>query len=359
MYPRMTIMLARISSILVMAGIAASVLAEPIAEAEDALRKRDPASAIRILEQAAGAGDLAAKGRLASYLRTFPAPYRDVERACKLAREASDGGDAIGSVTRAECLIAGTEKAEQPFVLARELARRALKSGSSAGGFTLYLAFTVDPRYNYSSPGGGADNAKYNALAAMPVSARADQVEAFDGLADALRAGHVNAATIALAYLVDSSAPGNIDRVLGLAGLLQRGGEQIPERLLPSLRLGQDIKRLGGTTHASISAFGNAYKSAFLGATLRIRGLGESVCDAKEIKLVQISAEPVSNAEYLPISKAPLVNTYLVRGNWLETWTFSGCQKTVPIQMNFTSDGWSGAKFQTAPYKPGDPQKPQ
>ena len=38
----------------------------------------------------------------------------------------------MGSVTRAECLVAGTEKVEQPFVLARELARSALKNALNA-----------------------------------------------------------------------------------------------------------------------------------------------------------------------------------------------------------------------------------
>src|SRR5207249_3477114 len=142
--------------------------------------------------------------RLASYLRTFPPPYRNEERACALAREASQAGDAMGSVTRAECLVAGTEKAEQPIALARELARKAYKSGLPAAGFTLYFVYAMDPQYRYVHEG-KTDDAKYKALAAMPLSARGEQIEAFDGLADAMRAGHVNAALIALGYLLDSS----------------------------------------------------------------------------------------------------------------------------------------------------------
>jgi hypothetical protein len=281
----------------------------------------------------------------------MPVPYRDVERACRLAREASDGGDAIGSVTRAECLITFAEKADEPFALARELARKAQLTGSSAGSFTLYTIFTLDPRYSYVV-NGKADTAKYNALAASPISERVDQIEAFGGLADAMRAGHVNAAILALVFLVESSAPGNVDRVLGLATYLQKIGEQIPQRLQPLVRMAQEIKKLG-TTHASVSAFNNAFQSAIVAANLQIRGIsGVPNCDAKDIRLLKVNADPVENAEYLPILKVPLLNTYLVRGNWQETWQFEGCQKNAQIKLNFTADGWSGAKFQTAPITP-------
>ena len=348
----MTLSLARFFLMLTLAAIAATVLADPLREADEALGKRDAAGAIRILEQASNAGNTAAKGRLASYLRTFPPPYGNVEQGCSLAHEASDAGDAVGSATRADCLVAGTEKADQPFKLARALARKALDSGFAPAGLSLYQAFVLDPQYRLQSGNFGME--KYNALAAMPISARGDQIDAFEGLTDAVRSGHINSVIMAMAYLMESSAPGNIDRVLGLASALQKSGQTIPQRMQPTLGLAQDIKRLG-TTHASVTAFGNAYKPAFLAATLHIRGLGESSCDVKEIKLVQVAAGPVDNAEYLPISKAPLASTYLVRGNWNETWTFAGCQKSAPIDMAFSADGWSGAKFTTT-QTPGKPK---
>lgn len=283
------------------------------------MRKRDVAGALRILEAATAAGNVAAKGRLASYLRTLPPPDRDWERACTLAREASAAGDAVGSITRAECLLTGAEKADQPFVLARELARNTLKSGVAAAGFTLYMGYSLDPKYRDHGPG---------------------RIEAFDGLAQAMSAGHVNASLLALAYLSDSSAPGNIDRVVGLAAILHKHNVQLTEQLSVAVRVAQEIQRLG-KTHASVSAFRNAYTSALAGAETQMQ------CDSKEIKLTQVAAEPVRNAEFLPISKAPLASTYLVRGTWNESWTFTGCQQTVALRMEFTADGWSGAHFKT------------
>jgi hypothetical protein len=128
----------------VLSVFATATLAQPIPEAEEALRKRDAARAIRILEQAAATGDVAAKGRLANYLLNLPPPHRDAERACTLAREASDDGDAAGAVTRADCLLTRVEKAEQPFARARDLARKAHRAGLPAGGFTLYRVYTMD-----------------------------------------------------------------------------------------------------------------------------------------------------------------------------------------------------------------------
>lgn len=331
--------------------LATGVRAEPLAESEEALRKRDVPGALRILEEAAAAGNVAAKGRLASYLRTLPPPHRNWERACTLAREASAAGDAIGSITRAECLISGTEKAEQPFGLARELARNTLKSGVPTAGFTLYMAYSLDPKYRYHGADGKADGARYNALAALPLAARGEQIEAFDGLAQAMSAGHVNASLVAIAYLADSSAPGNIDRVVGLAAILSKHNVQLTEQLTATVRVAQEIKRFG-KTHASVSAFRNAYTSALTGAVIQIRGLDEKVqCDLKEIRLTQVAAEPVNDAEFLPIARSPLAGTYLLRGHWIETWTFTGCQQTVALRMEFTADGWSGAHFKTT-YKP-------
>lgn len=342
--------MARILALLI-CTLPAAVRAEPLAESEEALRKRDVPGALRILEGAAAAGNVAAKGRLASYLRTLPPPHRNWERACPLAREASAAGDATGSVTRAECLMTGAEPAPQPFVLARELARNTLKAGFAPGGFTLYMAYSLDPKYRYHGADGKADPARYAALAALPLSARGEQVEAFDGLAQALSAGHVNASLMALAYLSDSSAPGNIDRVIGLGAILNKFKVQLTEQLTASVKVAQEIKRLG-KTHASVSAFRNAYTSALTGAVFQMRGLADNnACDLKEIKLVQVAAEPVHDAEFLPISRPPLVSTYLVRGNWIESWTFTGCEKTAVLRMEFSADGWSGAHFKTT-YKP-------
>jgi TPR repeat protein len=327
-------------------GCFSGALADPLRESESALRSQNIPGAIRILETASAQGNVAATGQLASYLRNLPPPYQDPERACSLARKASDASDPMGAVTRAECLMAGTEKSDRPFESARDLARSALKSGFPTAGFTLFLAYSLDPRYSY--PEGGGDRAQYNALAALPVSSRGEQIEAFDGLAEAVRAGHMGSLQLALGHLADSSAPRNNDRFVNLADLLVRTGQGVPTQLAARVGLARKIKGLG-TTNIAVKAFADAHQSALLAARLqlRARGLADKGCDAESMKLVRLEAEPVQDALYLPITKQPFVDTYLMRGHWGETWTFAACQETLPVRMAFSADGWSGVRFQT------------
>ena len=316
--------------------------ADVVVDSENLLRKGDPAGALRLLEDASSSGNVAAKGKLSEYLRTFPAPYNNVPRACTLAREAADAGDAFGAVTRAECLLIGAEKAADPTTLARQLARQAQIRGWGAGGFVLYEVFALDPKYNYST-GGKPDMAKYNALAAMPLAQRGDQIEALNGLVSAMSIGHERAVVTTLGYFVNTEGPGNIDRAINLAALMQRTNVSMPISLANEIKLAQKIKQLG-SSQTSVSVFKNAYTSALIAASLQIRGL-KSDCDMKDLKIIGIDGgAPVINAVYLPLNKA-LENTYLMQGEWSETWIFSACEKSASVTMEFTADGWGGAKY--------------
>lgn len=324
---------------------AGTAAAEPLADAEAALRRGDYAGALRVLEPEAGKNP-AVKGRLASYLRNFNPPYRNVARACTLAREAAEAGDPTGLLTRAECLATGAENAKEPFALARDLARRAAKAGHNAGGFTLYYIQSLDPKYAVAGQGQEA-MARYQALAALPVAARAEQIEAIEGLGESMRLGYIQAFYTGIAYLQGSSAPGNLDRMLRLAEVLQRNGFPVPEYLKAGLGTAQFVRGMGDT-HASATAFRDASKAAYAAATLQLR---TPACDAKDLALVRVTAGALRDAEYLPLKGQPLAQSYLLRGAWDETWTFAACQKTVPVSVQFTADGWSGARFAVRPPK--------
>jgi TPR repeat protein len=334
--------------------LAISVSATPVSDAQTALQGKDPAAAIRILEQAAKAGDQAAKGTLASYLRAMPAPYRDVERACALALEAANAGDPTGAVTRAECLITGAVKAEQPWTQARALAHQGRAAHIPSAGFAQYAAFAMDPQYVYNGEG-RPDKARYDALAALPLSARADQIEAYNGLSEAMNLGLVNAFMAALGYLLETSAPGNVKRALGVANVLQRTGNQIPEPMMPGLRMGSEALKLG-TTHASPAAFSDAMRSVLTTAAAKVSVMNNTPCAAADIKPKRLVASEVQHPVYLPIQKGPLSDTYLVSGQWTETWSISACGKDMDVQVAFSADGWGGAKFMaTLPAEGGEP----
>jgi hypothetical protein len=334
--------------------IALTASATPVSEAQTALQGKDPAAAMRILEQAAKAGDQVAKGTLASYLRSLPEPYRDVDRACALALEASDAGDPTGAVTRAECLITGAVKAEQAWTQARALARKGRVAQIPSAGFAQYAAFTMDPQYVYNGEG-RPNKARYDALAALAVSARADQIEAYNGLSEAMNLGLVNAFVAALGYLLETSSPGNMKRALGVANVLQRTGNQVPEPMMPGLRMGAEALKLG-TTNASPPAFSDALQSVFTAAAAKVSIMNNTPCAPADIKPKRLVAGEIQNPVFLPIQKGPLSDTYLVSGQWSETWSITACGKELDVKVAFSADGWGGAKFQaTLPAEGSEP----
>ncbi len=339
-----------IKLILSLAIFATSIAhAELVGNEEIPLTGSDIPGSLRLLENAAAAGNVAAKGKLAEYLRGLPPPYRNIERSCTLAHEAADAGDLMGTLVRVECLITGGEKADEPIQLARQLARQVQAKGSPAGGFVLYEVFLLDPKYSYS-PGGKVDMNRYNALAATPVAQRGEQIDALNGLSAAVNAGHVRAVAGMLGYLSSTVAPGNLDRMILIATGMQQSKMPIPPALAGDLQLARQIKQIGNS-RTSVSTFRSAYSSATMAAALQIRGLKNEECDAKNIRIVRVEAnEPTSNAVYLPLIQ-PLQNSYLVQGSWSESWTFAGCDKTVAVKMQFTADGWGGAHYTSSPFK--------
>lgn len=325
--------------------------ADPISDADALLRKNDIAGALRVLEDATAGGNLAAKGKLAEYLRILPPPNGDVARACKLAHDAADAGDAGGAATRAECVMSGTEKSDDPFPLARQLAHQAQAGGNPSAGFVLFEAFVLDPRFNYRTDG-KVDMTKYNALAATPVAQRNEQIDALNGLEASARAGLNRAASVMLGYLSETQGFNNIDRVINLYSLMQRANVPVPQPLVNSTQMALQIKQLG-PTRLSVSLFKNAFTTAYAAASLQIHPVGsKDACDPKTITLTHIDAvTPIDRAVYLPLNEA-LDKSYLVQGSWSEQWTFSGCGATKVVTMKFAADGWGGATYSSAPFKP-------
>jgi len=339
-----------IKLILPLAIFATSIAhAELVGKEDIPLSGSDIPGSLRLLENAAAAGNVAAKGKLAEYLRGLPPPYRNIDRSCTLAHEAADAGDLMGTLVRVECLITGGEKADEPIPLARQLARQVQAKGSPAGGFVLYEVFVLDPKYSYS-PGGKVDMDRYNALAATPVAQRGEQIDALNGLSAAVSAGHVRAVATILGYLSTTVAPGNLDRMINIASGMQQSKMPIPAAVAGDVQLARQIRQIGAS-RTSVSTFKSAYSSALIAAAFQIRGIRNDACDAKDIKIVHVDAsEPIANAVYLPLVQ-PLQNSYLVQGSWSESWTFAGCDKTAAVKMQFTADGWGGAQYTSSPIK--------
>lgn len=316
--------------------------ADAVKDANLAMNKNDLSSAIKILQDAADAGDNAAKGLLSSYLHSFPSPFRDEKRACKIALEAAEAGDITAKVTMSECLVFPKDGSKADYNRAREYARQAWKEGSPAGGFMLYLVFSQDPAFNYIQEG-KEDQAKYTNLARTPVAERVEQTEALNGLGSAIKSGHGVAMKTTIAFLSESSAPSNIERLLTVKNILKNDIKTLPEKLQNLIKLAEFTKTIGNT-HLSPTAINNIYKQILVAVPFSISQTDRANCDISQFKLTNLSTEPIKNATYLP-TEQPLNNTYLIAGTWNEIWTFVGCDKSIALNIQFTADGWSGVKF--------------
>ena len=318
--------------------------ADQVTDGRLLISKGDVAGGLKLLEQATADGNLSAKGVLAQALLSLAPPFRDTARACRLAGEASAAGNTMGHIALADCLIAGESKTDDPYEAARVLARKAVAAGSAEGGFELYKIYVLDPKYSYIKDG-KADQAKYDELAARPATQRSVQIEAFNALSGALANGNYAALNSFIAYLSVTTAPSNIDRLLHAAGFLRNTASIVPlqPNTQKAIQTAQSIRQMG-VTNVSQKVILEVSPTLTGGAAAAIsRKLGSS-CDANTVKLKSIAAEPVANAEYLPL-KGIMSNTYMLRGTWNENWIYAGCDTEVEYAVTFSADGGGGATY--------------
>lgn len=281
------------------------------------------------------------------------APDANAKRAQELKRLCDtismNPADGREMARRAECVLSGVLPSTNRIAEARALSLAALKAGETSGGTMLYLTFQADPANEYVKDG-KFDADAYQRLAARPVQERKDQIDAIEALGGA--AGHNNiAAGILLAgYFHDTVAPRNVARTGAMAALLLRMGEKgaLVERFA---READAIAKLG-TTKASVRAFMDTYPQALAAARAAYQTqTGGKSCAKPELK--SVSSGEVQGAEYLPLEGNLVKDTYLIKGEWSEYWTFRACGEDVPLKVAFAADGWGGATS-TVRYNKGD-----
>jgi uncharacterized protein len=241
---------------------------------------------------------------------------------------------------RSRCVLVGVIPSSRRYAEARELARKSLELGDPAGGFMLYLAFHDDPQNTYVRDG-KPDFERYRQLAQRSTAQRGEQVEAIDALAFAVGKGHRHAATLLAYYFHDTVAPRNVTRLGALVELLMRNGERTPE-LERFAREANAVERAAPATKASVRAFLEAYRPA-VAAALAGYAVQTGGRSCGEAKLKTVSSGDISGAEYLPLRSPMASDSYLVRGEWAEFWTFEACGENVPVKVTFRADGWGGA----------------
>ena len=275
-----------------------------------------------------------------------PGTAEELKRLCAtVGMNPIDGREAA---RRAECLLTGTLPSSNRYEEARVLARWALSKGEPTGGLMLYLAFQNDPA-NQPTRDGKADAEAYRRLAARTVPERREQIEALEGLGFAAGKGNRAAGTLLAAYFHDTLAPRNVSRLGAITGVLLRTGERdaVIERFA---READAVAREAAGTKASTRAFFEAYGDAAAAAKQGYRELsGGKTCDAPQLKSVE--AGELQDAQFLPLVGTLVAESYLVRGRWTETWTFSTCGQSVPVKVRFEADGWGGGSSSASFHK--------
>lgn len=268
------------------------------------------------------------------------APSSELRQLCAALPETPTDGR--GLAQKAQCVLTGITPSERRFAQARELAAKALEQGEATGGFALFMAFANDPANMYRRDG-KADLEAYRQLGARPLSERAEQVAAIDGLAHAAGKGHPGAAVLLANYFYDTVAPQNVSRVRAMTGLLLRNGTRSPP-LEKMAREAAVIEKTAPATKASVRSFLDAYQPATAAALQGHAVQTAGKCDKATLK--SVTSTDIRNAEYLPLTGKMVEKTYLVRGEWMEFWTFDACGEEVPVKVTFTADGWGGTSLQ-------------
>ncbi|HET8746012.1 MAG TPA: hypothetical protein VFM98_10430 [Ramlibacter sp.] len=293
---------------------------------------------MRALLRPALAAALLAGGAQAQTAPALPAPGAELKRLCETI--AMTPADAREAARRAECVLAGAIPSLNRFEEARVFARWALSRGEPAGGLMLFLAFQNDPANQFLREG-RVDAQAYARLAARSLAQRREQVDAIEGLGFAAGKGHPAAGPLLAAYFHDTVAPRNVARLGALTALLIRNGEHSPtiERFA---READAIARDAAGTKASPRAFFGAWGDALAAARQGYRAQsGGKAC--QDVQLKSVSATELQGAEFLPLTGTLVAESYLVRGQWSEFWSFRACGEEVPVKVDFAADGWGGA----------------
>lgn len=323
-----------------------TALASPATDQANALLATDFPSAIAVLEKADAAGDREASSQLGSVLFFSPAPRMDRRRACAIAERLASVDHGDGWSLLASCQMAGAIQSVDRIADARTSARKAILLGAANGGTMLFSVFTIDPRFSYRTAEGKVDAAKYAALAALPLEARELQIEAWSALSMALERRDPMASMFAIAALSDSSAPGNLGRLLDIAERSPTAARQFPA----FVNAARQLANLGGT-HASVKSAIDAHKSALSAAMFGSVASGGTACRTMALVKIDAGAAP-ADLKFLPVPVGPLSNAYLLAGQWQERWTYSGCGVQSQVALAFRADGWGGTYFNAQLVRP-------
>jgi hypothetical protein len=266
-----------------------------------------------------------------------PQPSPELRKLCEaLPTTPAEGRE---MARRAECVLSGVLPSANRLDETRTLARGAMKAGDPVGGLMLYLAYLADPRNQYLRDG-AIDAQAYQRIAARSMEERKEQIEAIEGLGFAAGKNHPGAVLLLAGYFHETVAPRNVDRVGALTDVLVKMGARAP--VYERFGREADLVAKAGPTKASLGAFFAAYRQAqeVVRSAYAAQSQGKT-CDKPELKTV--SSGDLEGAQYLPLEGPLVKDSFLVKGQWAEYWSFAACGTELPVKVAFAADGAGGA----------------
>lgn len=315
-------------------------------EAQAAYLKKDYETALREARLAAEAGDLRASWLLGNMLEAGQGVAMNKTEALEWYQKAAAGG-LPQARSRLMWLYARGEGVPRDPQKALHYAREGDRLGDRASSHFVYVLLTTGP-LGWLDAQGKPDQARYRVLAARPVSERALDTEAYDALYRSAARGHAPA-LFSLALVAGATVgEGNRTRMLSALG-------RLPTWNHPALKRHEQVARLQerlGPSLASPQLFLDAQlPQAVAGmiATCGVRDPKETPTPAALPELIRtaISRPLGADAVWLPSQVPGHEHAYLISGQWEETWTYRGCERTADVIIEFTADGLGGASFRS------------
>lgn len=326
-------------------------------EALTAFQAKDYSAAAREARQVAEAGDARGSYLLGvMYQNGLGVPANMAEAAAWYGKAAQ--GHVAGAYSKLAQLYARGEGVEKNPDKALAYARQGDQVGDPEGSLFLSVILNAGPLSQLDAAG-KPDQVKYKKLASRPVSERALDVEAKDALYRSAAKNYPLGELMLALTLGGTVGDGNRERMLAIVARLPNHNNQA---LKNYEKIARHMAQLG-QTYTSPQLFYDAQPSQMLAGMIKTCGLRDPKDGPKQAppELVAMAiSKPLSSAVYLPSKVAGNEHTFLVSGEWEESWTYRACNKTADIVVKFTADGMGGAVFMSSqqPLKPDSSSAP-
>lgn len=311
-------------------------------EAMTAFQSRDYPTALAESRQAATAGDARGNYLLGViYQNGLGVPANTTEAASWYEKAAQ--AHVAGAYAKLAQLYARGDGVEKNPEKALAYARQGDQVGDPEGSLFLSVILNAGALSQLDA-NGKPDPVKYKNLASRPVSERSLDIEAKDAMYRSAARNYPLGELMLALTLGGTVGDGNRERMLALIA-------KLPNHKNQALKSYEKIARYMdslGKTYTSPQLFYDAQPSQMLAGMIKTCGIRDPKDVSKQpppqLTAIAIS-KPLSNAVYLPSKVAGNEHTFLVSGEWEESWTYKACDKTADVIVKFTADGMGGAAF--------------